>query len=85
MSKVLILSQSFRAYLETISFVSGHNSSIVHPLLYKHPVTQDDTIMLALGILSGQYLQHHEDGTHTELSKEETQLVQGKDDLPRGF
>ena len=33
--------------------------------------------MLALGTLSGQYLETNEDGSHSVLSKEETQLVQG--------
>ena len=66
-----------RAYLETITFVSGAKSSIQHPLMYKHPIRHDDTIMLALGTLSGQYIQTHPDGTQTELSKEETQLIQG--------
>ena len=56
---------------------SGTKSSIQHPLLYKHPIRHDDTIMLALGTLSGQYIQTHPDGTQTELSKEETQLIQG--------
>ena len=63
--------------METITFVSGTKSSIQHPLLYKHPIRHDDTIMLALGTLSGQYIQTHPDGTQTELSKEETLLIQG--------
>ena len=33
--------------------------------------------MLALGTLSGQYLETNADGTQSVLSKEETQLVQG--------
>ena len=33
--------------------------------------------MLALGTLSGQYLETNEDGSQSVLSKEETQLVQG--------
>ena len=68
---------SFRSYLDKISFVSGSNASIQHPLIYKHPIRRDDTIMLALGTLSGQYLETNEDGSQTVLSKEETQLVQG--------
>ena len=66
----------FRDYLETIMFVSGQNSSIQHPLLYRHPMRHDDTIMLALGSLSGLYLRINKDGTRTELSKEETQYIQ---------
>ena len=57
-------------------FVSGQNSSIQHPLLYRHPMRHDDTIMLALGSLSGLYLRINKDGTRTELSKEETQYIQ---------
>ena len=67
-----------RSLLETITFVSAHNQSIQHPLLYKHPYRHDDTIMLALGSLSGQYLQKQNDGTTSILSKEETQYIQGK-------
>ena len=66
-----------RALLETITFVSAHNQSIQHPLLYKHPYRYDDTIMLALGSLSGQYLQTQKDGKTIQLSKEETQYIQG--------
>ena len=33
--------------------------------------------MLALGTLSGQYLETNEDDSQSVLSKEETQLVQG--------
>ena len=33
--------------------------------------------MLALGTLSGQYLETNADGSQSVLSKEETQLVQG--------
>ena len=67
----------FSTYLDKISFVSGSNASIHHPLIYKHPIRRDDTIMLALGTLSGQYLETNEDGSQSVLSKEETQLVQG--------
>ena len=68
---------SVRSYLDKISFVSGSNASIQHPLIYKHPIRRDDTIMLALGTLSGQYLETNADGSQSVLSKEETQLVQG--------
>ena len=67
----------FRSLLETITFVSGFNTSIKHPLLYKHPIRHDDTIMLALGILSGQYIQTQPDGKTRVLSVEETQFIQG--------
>ena len=67
----------FRSLLETITFVSGFNASIKHPLLYKHPIRHDDTIMLALGILSGQYIQTQPDGKTRVLSVEETQFIQG--------
>ena len=67
----------YRSLLETLTFVSGFNSSIQHPLLYKHPIRHDDTIMLALGILSGQYIQTLPDGTTRVLSVEETQFIQG--------
>ena len=68
----------FRSLLETMTFVSGFNASIQHPLLYKHPIRHDDTIMLALGILSGQYIQTQPDGKTRVLSVEETQFIQGK-------
>lgn len=71
-----LLSQTERRLLETVSFVSGHNSSIVQPLLYKNPYRNDDTIMLALGELSGQYLQLLEDGTSRIMSVEETKFIQ---------
>ena len=74
---LLIVLRFGRSYLDTISFVSGSNASIQHPLIYKHPIRQDDTIMLALGTLSGQYLKTSPDGRTTILSKEETQLIQG--------
>ena len=67
----------FRSLLETITFVSGFNASIQHPLLYKHPIRHDDTIMLALGILSGRYIQTQPDGKTRVLSVEETQFIQG--------
>ena len=67
----------FRSLLETMTFVSGFNASIQHPLLYKHPIRHDDTIMLALGILSGQYIQTQPDGKTRVLSVEETQFIQG--------
>ena len=73
----MCLSFLLRLYLDKISFVSGSNASIQHPLIYKHPIRRDDTIMLALGTLSGQYLETNADGSQTVLSKEETQLVQG--------
>ena len=66
-----------RSFLETITFVSGYNSSIQHPLIYKHPNRHDDTILVALGVLSGQYIQTNPDGTNSVLSKAETQFVQG--------
>jgi hypothetical protein len=66
-----------RSLLETMTFVSGFNASIQHPLLYKHPIRHDDTIMLALGILSGQYIQTQSDGKTKVLSVEETQFIQG--------
>ena len=58
-------------------FVSGNNASIQHPLIYKHPIRQDDTIMLALGSLSGRYIQINHDGGKLKLSDEETQFIQG--------
>ena len=69
------LSPEERLFLEPIYFVSAHNHSIIHPLLYKHPFRHDDTVMLALGSLSGQYLRSkgHEFLT---LSKAETQHIQ---------
>ena len=67
-----------RDFLETITFVSGAKSSIKHPLLYKHPIRHDDTIMLALGGLSGQYLKSKPDGSIIELSIEETQYIKGQ-------
>ena len=66
-----------RALLETMTFVSGYNSSIQHPLLYKSPIRHDDTMMLALGILSGQYIQTLPDGNNRILSVEETKYIQG--------
>ncbi|XP_053400825.1 uncharacterized protein LOC123558892 [Mercenaria mercenaria] len=65
-----------REYLEKLFFVSGHNSSIIHPLLYKERNRKDDTIMLALGKLSGQYLEEMEDGSKRVMSIEETKAVQ---------
>ncbi|XP_033727523.1 uncharacterized protein LOC117316851 [Pecten maximus] len=65
-----------RAFLDTIYFVSGHNSSVVNPLIYKHPNRNEDTIMLALGILSGNYIQKEETGAEKVLSKEETKYIQ---------
>ena len=72
------LSQEEREYLETVHFVSGFNSSITHPLLYKDPHTYEDTIFMALGTLSGQYLQvTGEDGEEVTkvLSKDETRFI----------
>ena len=66
-----------RSYLEKIMFVSGNNASIQHPLIYKHPIRHDDTIMLALGSLSGRYMLINPDESKSELSEEETQLIQG--------
>ena len=66
-----------RSYLEKIMFVSGNNASIQHPLIYKHPIRQDDTIMLALGSLSGRYIQINSDESKSELSKEKSQHIQG--------
>ena len=68
----------YRSYLEDIIFVSGNNASIQHPLIYKHPIRNDDTIMLALGTLSGRYMRVNADKSKSELSEEETQLIQGK-------
>ena len=68
----------YRSYLEEIIFVSGNNASIQHPLIYKHPIRNDDTIMLALGTLSGRYMKVNADKSKSELSEEETQLIQGK-------
>ena len=73
-----ILIFCYRSYLEEIIFVSGNNASIQHPLIYKHPIRHDDTIMLALGTLSGRYMRVKADKTKSELSEEETQLIQGK-------
>ena len=65
--------------LDKIKFVSSSRDTIQHPLIYKHPVRHDDTVMLALGILSGQYLQQEENTKKFKtLSKEETQHIQGK-------
>ena len=66
-----------RNYLESIIFVSGAKDSIQHPLIYKHPMRHDDTIMVALGRLSGQYLQIKANGEKVQLSKEETQYILG--------
>ena len=66
-----------RNYLESIIFVSGAKDSIQHPLIYKHPMRHDDTIMVALGRLSGQYLQIKANGERVQLSKEETQYILG--------
>lgn len=41
--------------LDDVMFQSGHSSEIRHPLIYPHPVTGQDTMMFALGGLSGQY------------------------------
>lgn len=73
-----MLSLKDREYLESILFVSGFNSSIQIPLLYKHPYRNDDTILLALGSLSGQYRQISEEEKIPlrELSVEQTQYVQ---------
>ncbi|OWF45165.1 uncharacterized protein LOC110457383 [Mizuhopecten yessoensis] len=71
-----MLSPEERTFLDTISFVSGHNSSVVNPLIYKHPDTGEDTIMLALGILSGNYIQKQENGEEKVLSKDETKYIQ---------
>ncbi|KAH3777569.1 hypothetical protein DPMN_179016 [Dreissena polymorpha] len=71
-----MLSNDERCYLERIYFVSGINSTIVHPLLYKDGRRNDNTIMLALGRLSGQYLEEQTDGSKREMSMEETQFVQ---------
>ena len=72
-----LFTEDERSFLESITFVSAANSSIQHPLFYKHPVRFDDTIMLALGSLSGKYLKTLKDGNKIELSKDETQFVQG--------
>lgn len=71
-----MLSGDERQYLEKVYFVSGHNSSIIHPLLYKDQHRNDDTMMLALGRLSGQYLLEDESGEKKQLSVEETQFIQ---------
>lgn len=71
-----MLSNEEKDKLENIFFVSGHNSSIIHPLLYKDQHRNDDTIMLALGKLSGQYLEEMTDGTKREMSIEETKAIQ---------
>ena len=68
-------SKEERQYLDTIYFVSAANSSIVHPLIYKHPYRNDDTIFMALGTLSGQYLQDREDGERRVLTKDETRFI----------
>ena len=72
---VEMLSDEEKKYLETAYFVSGSNASIIHPLLYKHPQRNDDTIMLALGTLSGQYLQDDGNGNMKTLTKDETQFI----------
>ncbi|WAR25213.1 hypothetical protein MAR_010917, partial [Mya arenaria] len=72
---VEMLNNEERKFLEKIHFVSGYNSSIVHALLYKDPNRNDDTIMLALGKLSGQYLEEMEDSTTRHMSTEETKAV----------
>ncbi|XP_060082270.1 uncharacterized protein LOC132561589 [Ylistrum balloti] len=71
-----MLSPEEKKYLETIYFVSGHNSTVVNPLLYKHPDRNEDTIMLALGILSGNYIQKQDNGEEKVVSKAETQYIQ---------
>lgn len=71
------LSDEDRNRLEKISFVSGHNASIIQPLLYKEQHRNDDTIMLALGKLSGQYLQKKDVKSEPrKLSVEETKAIQ---------
>ncbi|XP_033762146.1 uncharacterized protein LOC117343764 [Pecten maximus] len=45
------------------------------PLIYKHPVRNDDTIMLALNSLSGQYIRRHGDQDEI-LSQEQTRFIQ---------
>lgn len=71
-----MLSDEEREFLEKVYFVSGHNSSIIHPLLYRERNRNDDTIMMALGKLSGQYLEETEDGTKRVMSIEESKAVQ---------
>ncbi|OWF54716.1 uncharacterized protein LOC110441476 [Mizuhopecten yessoensis] len=63
-----------RAFLDSIRYVSGNNESITMPLIYKHPVRNYDTIVVALGLLSGQYILRQDDHD-TILSKEETQRI----------
>jgi alpha-ketoglutarate-dependent taurine dioxygenase len=72
-----MLTKKERDYLESVFFVSAFNSSIRHPLIYKHPYRNDDTIFLALGSLSGQYLQKTDDKEEPlkQLSKDETQYI----------
>ena len=69
------LSDESRRMLENVYFVSAHNSSIIHPLLYKDPNRNDDTIMIALGKLSGQYLEALPNGTKRNMTLEETRAV----------
>lgn len=71
-----LLAPEEREYLETIYYVSGFNASIYSPLIYKHPHRNENTIMLALGILSGLYKQQEKDGELTSLSKDQTQFIQ---------
>ncbi|CAC5399541.1 unnamed protein product [Mytilus coruscus] len=74
-----MLSTAEREYLENILFVSAFNSSVHIPLLYKHPFRNDDTLMIALGTLSGQYLQlntDNNDNPYKQLSVEETKYIQ---------
>ena len=70
------LSSEERDLLDKIVFVSAFNQSIQHPLLYKHPYRHDDTIMLALGSLSGNYLLKQDNEPVKTLSKDETQHIQ---------
>jgi len=71
-----LLTEEERSYLETIHFVSGYNSSVTNPLIYQHPVTNEDTLLLALGPLSGQYMQTlSESKTPRILSKDETKFI----------
>jgi hypothetical protein len=61
--------------LENIFHASGHHASMIHPILYKDQPRNDDTIMLALGKLSGQYLEEMTDGTKREKSIEEIKAM----------
>ena len=58
--------------LDGVSFRSAHDHGVVHPLVYPHPVTGNDTMMFGFGSLATNFLRWGE-----EMSESETANVIG--------